>query len=139
MDIITREFRIEDYEAAVQIWERAEGIEIAEGDCREDIARFLEKNSGLSRVAVAGERVVAVALCGNDGRRGHIYHLAVHSDWRRHGIGQRLVGECLSGLRSAGIQRAIILVAGDNDCGRAFWRWGGWEELDGAVAMGIDP
>jgi ribosomal protein S18 acetylase RimI-like enzyme len=139
MDIITRAFRIEDYEAAVQIWRMAEGIEIAEGDSREEVALFLAKNPGLSHVAVAEETVVAVALCGHDGRRGHIYHLAVHSDWRRHGLGQRLVDQCLSGLRSAGIQRAIILVAGDNDYGRAFWRRGGWEELDCAVAMGIDP
>jgi hypothetical protein len=42
-------------------------------------------------------------------------------------------------LRAAGIQRAIILVADDNAKGRNFWKGIGWEELDGALAMGIDP
>jgi N-acetylglutamate synthase len=139
MEITTRDFRISDYDAAAELWQKAEGIEIAEGDSKEAIALFLEKNPGLSRVVVANEKVVAAALCGHDGRRGHIYHLAVHAAWRRHGLGRRLVDECLSGLRAAGIRRAIILVAGDNDCGRSFWRRAGWEELHGAVAMGIDP
>jgi N-acetylglutamate synthase len=139
MGITVREFQIDDYTAASVLWQQTEGIEICEGDSRDEIALFLKKNPAMSRVAVANGTVVAVALCGHDGRRGHIYHLAVHSDWRRHGLGRRLVDECLSGLRAAGIRRAIILVAGDNNFGRAFWRRAGWEELEFAVAMGIDP
>ena len=38
----------------------------------------------------------------------------------------------------AGLQRAIILVANDNPRGRSFWKRWGWEEVPGAVAMGID-
>jgi len=41
-------------------------------------------------------------------------------------------------LRRAGLERANILVAKDNPRGREFWRRGGWEDLDGAAAMGID-
>jgi hypothetical protein len=44
----------------------------------------------------------------------------------------------LEGLRNAGIKRALILVAADNSRGRSFWRGCGWEEIPGAVAMGID-
>lgn len=137
--VTTREFQPDDYEAAVELWSQAEGVEIAEGDARDDIAFFLKRNPRLSRVAVADEKIIAVALCGHDGRRGHIYHLAVEPAWQGRGLGKLLVKECLSGLRDAGIQRAIILVAGDNDRGRSFWRRAGWEELDGAFAMGIDP
>ena len=32
MEIRTREFSIDDYDNAVQLWKRVEGIEIAEGD-----------------------------------------------------------------------------------------------------------
>src|SRR5438874_6005857 len=83
--IRTREFSIDDYETAVELWKRAEGIEIAEGDDRESVIQFLKRNPELSRVAIDGSTVVGVSLCGHDGRRGHIYHLAVDPTY--HGLG----------------------------------------------------
>jgi ribosomal protein S18 acetylase RimI-like enzyme len=136
--IDTREFSITDYDAAVQIWQRAEGIEIAEGDDRKGIAEFLERNPSLSRVALDGPAIIGVALCGHDGRRGHIYHLAVDPAYQGCGLGKRLLDECLDGLRRVGVQRVIILVASDNRRGSAFWKQRGWEEIPGAVPMGID-
>src|SRR5437879_791187 len=75
-NIDTREFCIGDYDAALQLWHRVEGIEIAEGEEKESVGKFLVRNPGLSRVAVDGPTIIGVALCGHDGRRGHIYHLA---------------------------------------------------------------
>ncbi len=138
MEIQTREFLINDYETAVELWKRVEGLDIAEGDDRESIRRFLGQNRGLSRVATNGSTIVGAALCGHDGRRGYIYHLAVDPAYQGRQLGKRLVEECLDGLRRAGLERANILVAKDNPRGRDFWRRTGWEELDGAVAMGRD-
>jgi N-acetylglutamate synthase len=134
----TREFSINDYDAALEIWQRVEGVEIAEGDDRESVAEFLARNWGLSRVAMDGSAIVAVALCGHDGRRGHIYHLAVDPAYQGRGVGKRLLGECLDGLRRAGLKRAIIMVDDNNPRGRKFWRGTGWEEIPGATTMGID-
>src|SRR6266568_7168079 len=103
--IQTREFSIDDYDAALELWQRVEGLEIAEGDDRESIAQFLARNPGLSRVATGGQAVVGVVMCGHDGRRGHIYHLAVDPAYRGYGLGKRLVQECLERLRTAGIVR----------------------------------
>jgi N-acetylglutamate synthase len=136
--IDTREFSINDYNAALGIWQRVEGLEIAEGDDRESVAQFLARNPGLSRVAIDGSATVGVALCGHDGHRGHIYHLAVDPAYQGRGLGKRLLDECLDGLRRAGLKRAIIMVADNNPRGREFWRRYGWEEILGAVAMGID-
>ena len=136
--IVTREFSIDDYDATLQLWQRVEGLEVAEGDDKEGVARFVTRNPGLSRVAIDGSTVVGVAMCGHDGRRGYIYHLAV--DPARHGlgIGRRLITECLEGLKRVGLERANILVAKDNPRGLQFWRRTGWEDLDGAAAMGRD-
>jgi ribosomal protein S18 acetylase RimI-like enzyme len=138
MEIQTREFAIEDYDEATELWKRVEGVEIAEGDDRKGVARFLARNPGLSRVATDGSKIVGIAFCGNDGRRGYIYHLAVDPTWRGRGLGKRLVEECLEGLRRLGLERANIMVAMDNPRGREFWTKCGWEELDGAIGMGID-
>jgi N-acetylglutamate synthase len=136
--IETRKFLIDDYAAVVELWKRVDGLEIAEGDDRKSVAEFLARNLGLSYVATDGSTIVGVALCGHDGRRGHIYHLAIDPKYQGRGLGKRLVDECLDGLRPAGIQRAIILVAHDNPRGREFWKRCGWEEIPGAMAMGKD-
>lgn len=136
-NIDIREFSINDYDAAVELWQRVEGVEIAEGDDREGVAQFLARNPGLSRVATDGSATVGVALCGHDGRRGHIYHLAVDPAYQGHGLGKRLVDECLEGLGQTGVKRVIIMVADDNPRGRGFWRRCGWEEVPSAISMGI--
>jgi ribosomal protein S18 acetylase RimI-like enzyme len=137
-NIKTREFSISDYEAALALWQRVEGLEIAEGDDKESVAQFLARNPGLSRVATDGSAIVGVALCGHDGRRGYIYHLAVDPIYQGRRVGKRLMTQCLDGLRRAGLKRALILVANDNLRGRRFWRYYGWEEVPGPVVMGID-
>jgi len=134
----TREFSIGDYDAALQVWQRVEGLEIAEGDDRESVAQFLARNPGLSRVAIDGSAVVGVALCGHDGRRGHIYHLAVDPAYQGRGVGKRLLDECLDGLRRTGMKRVIIMVAADNERGTKFWEYRGWEKIPRAIPMGID-
>lgn len=137
-NIVTREFSIDDYEATVELWQRVEGLEVAEGDDKKGITQFVARNPALSRVATDGSTLVGVVMCGHDGRRGHIYHLAVDPAYRRYGVGRRLVQECLEGLRKVGVVRAIILVADNNLGGVEFWKRAGWEHISGAVAMGID-
>ena len=102
------------------------------------MTQFIARNPGLSRVAIDGTTVVGVAMCGHDGRRGYIYHLAVDPAYRRYGLGKRLVRECLDGLHQAGVVRAIILVSDNNLAGAEFWKRAGWEDIPGALAMGID-
>jgi ribosomal protein S18 acetylase RimI-like enzyme len=133
-----REFSINDYDAAIQLWQRVEGLEIAEGDDRKGIAQFLARNQGLSRVATDGSAIVGVVLCGHDGRRGHVYHLAVDPAYQGRGLGKRLLDESLADLRRTGVKRVIIMVADDNSSGRQFWKRSGYEEISGAIAMGID-
>lgn len=136
-DITTREFMLGDFEEACALWHEAEGVEVCEGDSPEEIEIFLKRNPGLSRVAEQNGVMAGAVLCGHDGRRGWIYHLAVAPHFRKRGVGKRLIEECLRGLRKAGLRRALILVARDNSLGRSFWQRNGWEEFD-ALSMGYD-
>src|SRR6516164_10494327 len=113
-EVQTREFAIDDYDAAMEVWKKVEGLDVAEGDDRETVRRFLKQNRGLSRVAFIGSTIIGAVLCGQDGRRGYIYHLAIDPAHQVRGLGKRLMDECLSGLRQAGLERALILVASDN-------------------------
>ena len=135
LGVTTRAFVMSDYDDAIALWAVVEGVEICEGDSREEIAEYLRRNPGLSHVAAVDDQIVGVALCGHDGRRGWIYHLAVAPTYRRKQVGKLLLDACVNGLRAAGLKRAIILVAGDNPGGHEFWLRNGWENIDGAIAM----
>ena len=136
--ISTREFIIDDYDKAVALWRMVEGVEVAEGDSKEEIRAYLLRNPGLSRVAEENGAMVGAVLCGHDGRRGLIYHLAVAPASHGKGIGKLLVRECLTRLRATGIVRALILVAGDNASAHSFWLRIGWEDVTDVIVMGID-
>lgn len=135
--VTTRPFVIEDYDSAVALWRAVDGVEICEGDSREQIRDYLARNPGLSQVAEAAGEIVGALLCGHDGRRGYIYHLAVAAAFRGRGIGKMMLTECIPGLRKAGIERALILVEKNNAKGHAFWLRHGWEDIP-ALAMALD-
>lgn len=124
-----------DYDQAIALWANIEGVEICEGDSREEISDYLKRNPSLSRVVEVDGVMVGAALCGHDGRRGWIYHLAVAPGHRGRGVGKALMEDCVDGLRKVGLPRAIILVAGDNPAGHQFWLRNGWEDIEGAIAM----
>lgn len=118
--------RASDIDAAILLWERSPGVGLSDADRPEALARFLRQNGDHCFVAVAGEELVATALCGNDGRRGYIYHLAVEETFRGSGVGRQLVRRVLESLDDVGIDRCHAMVYADNEGGRAFWTRMGW-------------
>lgn len=133
--VTTREFVLSDHAQAVALWSEIDSVEICEGDSREEVAEYLQRNPGLSRVAEIDGKMVGAVMCGHDGRRGWIYHLAVASECRGRGVGKMLLDDCVRGLQRAGLKRAIILVEGQNAAGHKFWLREGWENIDGAIPM----
>ncbi|UQZ34529.1 GNAT family N-acetyltransferase [Paenibacillus sp. PK3_47] len=124
----------EDYEAAYRLWENTPGMGLSEADSKEEITRYLERNPGLSLVCENKDGSLAgTAMCGHDGRRGYMYHVAVSSECRGMGIGRELAARCLEGLRNAGIVKCHLMVIEDNGPGRSFWSGIGWQERDGIV------
>lgn len=128
----------QDLPAALELWRRAEGVEIAEGDTPEALARYLSRNPGVSHAALVGDSLVGAVLAGHDGRRGFLYHLAVEPRFQNLGVGRTLVERALARLEAQGLCRALILVANNNDSGADFWSRRGWEDMDFARPMGRD-
>ena len=128
MQIEIRPFEQSDYPAARALWEAAPGMGLSAADGPEEIAAYLRRNPELSLVAEAYGRLVGTILCGHDGRRGLIHHLATAAECRRRGVGSALLREALKGLREAGIGKCHVLVFRDNRDGVAFWRRVGAEE-----------
>jgi len=127
-----------DIPQAIALWNSAEGVSVAEGDSPEELAEYLHRNPLASQVALAGDTLVGAVLAGHDGRRGFLYHLAVHPSQRGKGVGRELVERSLKVLKKQNVRRVLILVAQDNKAGRDFWSRCGWEGMDFAAPMGID-
>jgi putative acetyltransferase len=114
------------YDDVLALWRQCEGIGLSEADSREDIRAYLQRNPGMSFLATADGAVVGAVLCGHDGRRGYLHHLAVDPRFRRHGIGRQLVDRCLGALQQAGIQKCNLFIFNRNRDGIAFWKDVGW-------------
>jgi N-acetylglutamate synthase len=138
MAVRVRELTMADYDAVYGLWRSCEGIGLSEADSRQNIASFLSRNPGLSFVAVVDGELAGAALCGSDGRRGFLYHLAVAPAHRRAGIGSLLVHGCLRGLAAIGMRKCHIFVLADNTEGRRFWQSIGWQERTTLVVMSQD-
>jgi putative acetyltransferase len=127
MTISLRAMSIDDYSAVFALWQRAEGIGLSASDARERIATFLQRNSDMSAVAAdALGNVVGAVLCGHDGRRGYLHHLAVDAPHRHRGVAARLITWCVDRLTAERIDKCNVFLFDTNVQGALFWQHNGW-------------
>ena len=126
-----REMKIEDYDKVFALWKTIKGFGIRSvDDSKEGIERFLKWNPGLSVVAEENGEIVGAILCGSDGRRGCLYHVCVHKDYRRQGIGKTMVIWCMEKLKELQINKVSLIAFTQNDIGNAFWKEIGWTKRE---------
>ena len=118
-----------DIPAALELWRCTEGLGLGESDTPEALATFLKRNPGLSCVAPAPEGGLwGAVLCGDDGRRGYLHHLAVAHAQRRRGLARVLLAFCFAGLAARRIPKCNIFLFSDNAEGERFWLREGWND-----------
>lgn len=123
-----RVMTIKDFPSVKVLWSCTEGIGLNPyDDSEERIAVFLERNPTSCFVWEERGVIMGVILAGHDGRRGYIYHAAVHKDRRSEGIGSALLNAAIEALIAQGIHKAGMLVMADNQTGNDYWEKRGWE------------
>lgn len=122
-----RVMQIEDYENVYKLWMTIDGFGIRSIDDSEaGVARFLKRNPTTSVVAEADGKIVGAILCGHDGRRGCFYHVCVHQEYRKHGIGKAMAVFCMKALQEEDINKVSLIAFQKNEGGNQFWRKVGW-------------
>ncbi len=114
------------YDEVMSLWKRCEGIGLSDADKRQNIEFYLERNPGLSFIAIDSNVIIGAILAGHDGRRGYIHHLAVAPSHRKQGIGRVLVEKCLCLLKKEGITKCHLFVFQKNRNAISFWETVGW-------------
>lgn len=132
-----REMTIADYDAVMRLLNATSGVRLRQADSLEAIARYLERNPGLSFVALVEAQLVGCIMGGHDGRRGYLQHLAVTEAQRRRGIGSALVEACLAKLEEQGILKSHIDVLAANESGLAYWQRRGWKKREDIFRFSI--
>ena len=123
------ELREGEIEAAVALWREA-GLLRPWNDPRADIRLAL---AGPASTVLAGRidgRLVATAMVGWDGHRGWIYYLAVADDFRRRGIGARMVKAAEDWLAARGAPKLNLLVRAENAAVLGFYESLGYRRGD---------
>ncbi len=116
-----RSMTIDDYDEIFNMWQITSKRALSEADSRENIARYLKRNEGMSLVAVKDGRIIGTVLAGHDGRRGFIHHMAVLPEFRRRHIGNKLATEAIKRIFEDGIDKTHIFCYQDNFTGQDFW------------------
>jgi ribosomal protein S18 acetylase RimI-like enzyme len=127
-NILIREMTISDFDKVISLWQRTSGLGLSGVDTYEGILKFLERNPGLSFIYEERGILIGTILCGHDGRRGYIYHLAVDEAYRKRGIGRQLTEQSLSALRREGIAKCHLFVYRDNNTAECFYDRMGWQK-----------
>ena len=127
-EITLRAMLAEDYDKVRALWESIHGFAIRSiDDSRENIVRFLARNTGISVVAEQAGEIVGAILCGHDGRTATFYHVCVAESCRRNGIGKQMVVFCMNALIREQINTISLVAFTDNDVGNRFWNGIGWK------------
>lgn len=129
--MMVRVMKPEDYGEIYELWKSIKGFAIRTVDDSEaGVTRFLKRNPTTSVVAVEDGKIVGGILCGHDGRRGCLYHVCVHPDYRLRGIGKSMVVFAMEALRKEEISKVSLIAFTQNDIGNAFWNTIGWTKRE---------
>ena len=125
-----RDMGASDYPQVRALWEHSGAIRLGENDTEPAIARYLERNPGLSTVAATADRrdarIVGSVLCGHDGRWGMIRHLSVAPDYHDTDAARLLVDVSCSKLARLGYKTAVVFIPTGRQEVIDLWRRRGW-------------
>lgn len=126
-----RKMVLSDYESVFELWANTPNMGLRSlDDSKDGIEAFLKRNPETCFIALDGETVTGVILCGHDGRRGYIYHTVVRPNYRNQGIATALINATVAALQKEGITRVCLNVMESNKTGKKFWVNRGWEKKD---------
>ncbi len=86
-------------------------------------------------LAIEAGQIVGTVMAGFDGHRGWIHHLAVHPDFRRTGLGRRLMESAEKVLAHAGCPKVNLQVRAENEEVISFYESIGYR-IEDRISMG---
>jgi L-amino acid N-acyltransferase YncA len=73
---------------------------------------------------------------GRSDFRGEIYSIYILKDWRKQGLGRRLLRRFSAALLESGVTSLIVWALQGNECRNCYAAWGGHEIAVGPIKIG---
>jgi ribosomal protein S18 acetylase RimI-like enzyme len=129
---VLREFRPDDYDALVTLWDESRLPYKPYGrDKRDRLEREITKPNAIFLVAEVEGKLVGSVLATHDGRKGWINRLAVTPALRQRGIARMLLAEAEDRLCRQGIEIVACLVEDWNTDSARFFEKLGYNRFEG--------
>ena len=128
----------EDYDEIFAMWQITTKRALSKADESCQIERYLDRNPGMSQVAVIDGKIVGTVLAGHDGRRGFIHHMAVLPEYRRRHIGHQLAEKAIEMITKDGIDKTHIFCYQNNETGQNFWKDFGFKKREDVFVFSYD-
>lgn len=133
-----RALHTDDHAACLALWQHCDGVAVRMWEDAAAMTRLIERNPAMSCAAEVAGRLVGTVLCGHDGWRGWLYHVAVDPAWRRRGLATALVSRAQAELTKAGIRRVNALMLSGNRDAMQFWLAAGWRQREDLSLVSLD-
>jgi ribosomal protein S18 acetylase RimI-like enzyme len=126
-----RTLALADYEAICQVWQ-ASGIhfQTTGRESPENFSRQMKAGLQVVFGAMDGEKLVGVVVVTHDGRKGWVNRLGVVPDYRRQGIGTRLVQTAEDHIHALGLEIVAALIEHGNDASLSMFKRAGYRVHD---------
>ena len=122
MEITYHKIEKKHHEELVELWKNTPGVKVREDDNKEGFLRLLHRNEGCSFLAMDAGKIVGSILCGIDGKRAYIYHMAIKAGYRNQQIGTKLVSMVREKAKEFGVSKCSFVIFKNNSSGEQFWK-----------------
>ena len=129
-----RPYQNNDEKDVIKLWHEC-NLVVPWNDPKLDIERKLKVNPDLFLVALIESKVIATVMGGYEGHRGWINYLAVSSEIRQKGVGQKMVEEVEAKLGKLGCPKINIQIRSSNQDVIEFYGKIGFS-VDDVISMG---
>lgn len=136
--IVVQAMKELDIDQVLRLWNEIFGESFLESSVtKEELEIYLKKNPDASSVACTDDgKVIGALLCGNDGIRGFIYHIAIYDQYRVNEIEKRLLDRSLSKLKEVGIKTGFIFTQNNNHDMDVAFNSIGWVVIPNEINLG---
>ncbi len=135
------QFQIVDFdnsrhrEQVIDLWHNVFGYEAAHNSPEVAIDKKRQNKDGLFFVAQKDQRIIGTVMAGYDGHRGWIYSIAVHTEYRKQGIGSGLLSYTQGKLEDLGCLKVNLQIMEGNESVQQFYLSNGFS-VEQRISMG---